>query len=233
MSKKTKSEELEQLAREVVDMNYNDWAKGDDYASLEKRYSEQGRKAMDDTIGKVAARTGGLASSYAAAAGNQAYGDYMSRLEDAARSLYDSQRENAIENYGIATDIYNHQQKEQQEAQAVAQDEIIASLMMGKTPSADLIGKSGRSAEYWDAQLAAMTKTPMITDPEERDRWAETIKNSTVGTIKSNFKRLLGLDEDLAFALLTEWANDKTVTDSGEIEKRQAEFKKIINASEE
>ena len=228
MSKKTKSEELEQLAREVVDMNYNDWAKGDDYASLEKRYSEQGRKAMDDTIGKVAARTGGLASSYAAAAGNQAYGDYMSRLEDAARSLYDSQRENAIENYGIATDIYNHQQKEQQEAQAVAQDEIIASLMMGKTPSTDLIGKSGRSAEYWDAQLAAMNQKEGISDPEKIAAWETRITNATPSTIETYINTLYEIDPALAFTLLTQWANDTTAENP---EERKAKFDEMINST--
>lgn len=228
MSKKTKSEELEQLAREVVDMNYNDWAKGDDYASLEKRYSEQGRKAMDDTIGKVAARTGGLASSYAAAAGNQAYGDYMSRLEDAARSLYDSQRENAIENYGIATDIYNHQQKEQQEAQAVAQDEIIASLMLGKTPSKDLIAESGRSAEYWDAQRAAMNQKEGISDPENIAAWETRIMAATPSTIETYINMLYEKDPALAFTLLTQWANDTTATDS---EERQAKFNEMINST--
>ena len=67
-----KKKRLEDLASEIADMNYTDFTKGEDYASLTKRYSQQGKKAMDDTIGKVAARTGGLASSYATAAGNQA-----------------------------------------------------------------------------------------------------------------------------------------------------------------
>ena len=43
---------------------------------------------MQDTLGQVSARTGGLASSYAASAGNQAYNDYMTKLQDAAQSMY-------------------------------------------------------------------------------------------------------------------------------------------------
>jgi hypothetical protein len=104
-----------QLAQNVINMNYEDFTKGTDYASLAKRYSQQGRKAMEDTIGMVAARTGGLASSYATAAGNQAYNDYMTKLEDAARALYDSQRGDAVENYGIAQGMYDRQYSEWQD----------------------------------------------------------------------------------------------------------------------
>ncbi len=101
--------QTEKLAQNVINMNYTDWTKGTDYASLTKRYSQQGQKAMDNTLGMVAARTGGLASSYATAAGNQAYNDYMTKLEDAARALYDSQRAEAKDNYGIAQGMYDRQ----------------------------------------------------------------------------------------------------------------------------
>ena len=97
------------LGQKVIDMNYTDWTEGDDYKNLAKRYSDQGRAAMDDTTGMLAARTGGLASSYATRAGQQAYGDWMTRLEDAARSLYDNERGDALENYGIASDDYDRQ----------------------------------------------------------------------------------------------------------------------------
>lgn len=97
------------LGQKVIDMDYTDWTKGTDYQDLTKRYSDQGRAAMDDTTGMLAARTGGLASSYATQAGQQVYGDWMTKLEDAARSLYDSQRDDALENYGIASDDYDRQ----------------------------------------------------------------------------------------------------------------------------
>lgn len=98
---------VKRLAAEIADMNYDDFTKGDDYASLAKRYSEQGKKAMDDTIGQVSARTGGLASSYATSAANQAYNGYMEELEDAARALYDSKRQEKIDNLGISQSIWS------------------------------------------------------------------------------------------------------------------------------
>lgn len=103
---------LEDLATEIADMDYSKFTEGEDYASLAKRYSTQGQKAMDDTIGKVAARTGGLASSYATAAGNQAYNDYMGKLEDVARAMYDDQRQEKMEQFNLQKALYDQDYRE-------------------------------------------------------------------------------------------------------------------------
>ena len=116
MAKTNYDERIEKLAEDYVDSNYDSFTKGKDYALLEKRYSDQGRRAMDDTVGQVAARTGGLASSYAASAGQQAYGEYMGRLEDAARGLYDSQQAEKLSKLGVARDMQEHQRSEAERA---------------------------------------------------------------------------------------------------------------------
>jgi hypothetical protein len=113
-----KRQKLEDLASEIADMDYSKFTEGEDYASLTKRYSQQGKKAMDDTIGKVAARTGGLASSYATAAGNQAYSGYMEKLEDAARAMYDDQRQEKIDNFGIYKSLYDQEYQESRDTVA-------------------------------------------------------------------------------------------------------------------
>ena len=106
-------EQVNQLGQDLVDMNYDDWTEGESYESLVKRYQGKGQKAMDDTIGQVAARTGGLASSYAAQAGQQAYGGWMENLENAARSLYDTERQELMDRYNIANDMYQQGVNEQ------------------------------------------------------------------------------------------------------------------------
>lgn len=103
---------LEDLATEIADMDYSKFTEGEDYASLAKRYSTQGKKAMDDTIGKVAARTGGLASSYATAAGNQAYNEHMGKLEDVARAMYDDQRQEKMEQFNLQKALYDQDYNE-------------------------------------------------------------------------------------------------------------------------
>lgn len=71
--------------------NYKDFEYNRDadprYAELAKMYTRNGQRAMSDTLGEISARTGGLASSYAATAGNQAYANYMTELGDKALDL--------------------------------------------------------------------------------------------------------------------------------------------------
>ena len=114
----TSRKKLEDLAGEIADMDYTKFTEGEDYASLAKRYSSQGQKAMDDTVGKVAARTGGLASSYATAAGNQAYNEHMGKLEDVARAMYDDQRQEKIDNFNIRNSLYGQYYDAQRDSEA-------------------------------------------------------------------------------------------------------------------
>ena len=58
-------------------------------------YERNGKRAMQDTLGEISARTGGLASSYAGAVAQETYDNYMAQLADrypelakAAYSMY-------------------------------------------------------------------------------------------------------------------------------------------------
>lgn len=57
------------------------------YQQYADTYTRMGQKAMDDTLGKVSARTGGLASSYATTAAQQTYDGYMAELADKVPEL--------------------------------------------------------------------------------------------------------------------------------------------------
>ncbi len=72
------------------------------YAAYKKEYERLGREAMDDTIARAAAMTGGAASSYAVSAGSAAYARYMDELSDKIPSL----RELAYEKYSDEQDKY-------------------------------------------------------------------------------------------------------------------------------
>ena len=52
------------------------------YQQYKEAYTRDGQRAMQDTLGQVSARTGGLASSYAGSAAQQTYDNYMAALED-------------------------------------------------------------------------------------------------------------------------------------------------------
>ena len=57
------------------------------YQQYARSYTNAGNRAMEDTMGKAAAMTGGLASSYATTAGQQAYNQYMTALADKVPEL--------------------------------------------------------------------------------------------------------------------------------------------------
>lgn len=59
------------------------------YQNYRDQYMQQGRQAMMDTMGQAAALTGGYGSSYASTAGNQAYQQYLTQLNNIVPELYD------------------------------------------------------------------------------------------------------------------------------------------------
>lgn len=83
------------LAQAYLAMNYDDFLKSSQYQALENRYGLQGKNAMQNVLGQVASRTGGLASSYTSQVANQTYNDYMSQLSAAAYDMYRSEANDA------------------------------------------------------------------------------------------------------------------------------------------
>ncbi len=57
------------------------------YLELERAYTKSAQRAMDDTLGKVSARTGGIASSYAGQVAQSTYNDHMDDLSDKVTAL--------------------------------------------------------------------------------------------------------------------------------------------------
>lgn len=96
---------LDELAQAAIDFNYNDWANSDQYKALADRYGYQGNLTMQDVLGQIASRTGGLASSYATTAAQQQYNDYMAQLESVARSQYSDEKNSMLDNATLAQNM--------------------------------------------------------------------------------------------------------------------------------
>lgn len=60
------------------------------YNQYKDQYVSLGKQAMADTIGQATALTGGYGNSYAATAGNQAYQNYLSQLNNVVPELYNN-----------------------------------------------------------------------------------------------------------------------------------------------
>ena len=100
-------EKLNALAKQLTGMNFGDWTQGEQYRSLADRYSDSGRMGMQNVLGQIAARTGGLASSYASTAAQQQYNSYMSQLEQVARQMYDQDRSDILSDATLYRNLVN------------------------------------------------------------------------------------------------------------------------------
>lgn len=84
------------------------------YRTAKDQYLRLGRRAMEDTLGRAAALSGGYASSYAQTQGEQAYADRIARLTellpdyyDRARSAYDRETGALRDALGDALGLYD------------------------------------------------------------------------------------------------------------------------------
>ena len=147
------------------------------YKLYREQYINQGRLAMQDTMGQAAALTGGYGSSYSQAVGQQQYDAYLQKLNsvvpelyELAYSRYQDEGDELKDQYNMymAKDAQDYDRARINYAQLQSQmnaaaDQVKAILEVGGSPSADLVLRSGLSDEYvqtlknYYAQLAAQT----------------------------------------------------------------------------
>lgn len=101
--------EMRALIDQILNSNLADWKQGEQYAALKDQYAANGEMGMNDLLGQVSSRTGGLASSYAASVANQEYNDWMSKLEQAAQEMYQQDRSDKLNNLGVLNDAYSRE----------------------------------------------------------------------------------------------------------------------------
>lgn len=101
--------EMRALIDQILNSNLADWKNGDQYSALRDQYAANGEMGMADLLGQVSSRTGGLASSYAASVANQEYNDWMSKLEQAAREMYQQDRSDKLNSLGMLSDAYDRE----------------------------------------------------------------------------------------------------------------------------
>lgn len=84
------------------------------YQSVRDQYVHQGQRAMEDTMGQAAGLTGGYGSSYSQSVGNQAYNEYLTKLNaqipvlaQQARQAYDAEGQRMLDRYNLAMNAAN------------------------------------------------------------------------------------------------------------------------------
>lgn len=76
-----------------------DYKSDPSYQSYAKQYAREGKRATEDTLAAASAQSGGIASSYALTAANQARNYYASQLSDKIPELYQNAYERYLKEY--------------------------------------------------------------------------------------------------------------------------------------
>ena len=86
----TYTEQIKQLLEEVLGRKGLDYDQSKDpfWRTYKDQYTDMGKQAMRDSMGQAATLTGGYASSYAQAVGQQQYNNYLQQLASRAPELY-------------------------------------------------------------------------------------------------------------------------------------------------
>lgn len=111
------------------------------YQQYKDQYAHLGQQAMQDTMGKAAGLTGGYGSSYGQAVGQQAYNEYLTKLNEIVPSLHAQERQ-AYNDEG--TNLYNQYQLLQGQY-SNAYNHALTMLQMGIMPSDEVLANAGIS----------------------------------------------------------------------------------------
>lgn len=173
------------------------------------RYVQQGRRAMQDTMGKAAELTGGYGNSYAQGTGQAAYGAYLQELSaqapeymNAAFARYQNEGADMLDRYNMTMgleeqaysryqDRLNNYYAEQDRQQKVADtnreyayNTAMLMLQGGKMPSTMLLEAAGISAE--DAETIMAMYTPKKTSSSNSNNNNDKKANSNTTKVYSN-----------------------------------------------
>ena len=86
------------------------------YQMYKDQYTQQGKQAMEDTMGQASALTGGYGSSYGQSVGQQSYQNYLNELNNMIPELrneayqqYVNEGNELLNKYNVTSDAYNRE----------------------------------------------------------------------------------------------------------------------------
>lgn len=129
------------------------------YQFYKDQYINNGKRAMQDTMGQAAGLTGGYGSTYAESAAQQSYNNYLQQLnamvpelEQNAYNRWSNGLSQLQTQYGLTGDYYNQLYAQQQ----ADYQRLLADLQLKILPSEEDMLNAGFSAEeiaYWQKKL--------------------------------------------------------------------------------
>lgn len=182
------------------------------FQQYQKIYTREGQRAMQDTLGKVSARTGGLASSYAVNAAQGANDYYMQQLTDKIPELQK-----------LAYEMYQNEGDTQR-----ANLEMLLALEQGDYAKyADLLVQFNTDRDFgygkflndrnFDYGLSRdQVEDARYTEERDYDRSAQKAQMMAAAGDFSGYKALGYSDMEIA-ALERAYRQDRTATNAGSV----------------
>lgn len=120
------------------------------YQNLKQEYMDNGRMAMEDTMGQAAALTGGYGNTYAQSVGQQQYDAYMRGLNEqipdlynAALDRYTNEGNAMLKDYDLMTDMRDRAASQQD----TNREELLTFIALGYKPTDEEIAAAGLTPE--------------------------------------------------------------------------------------
>ncbi len=124
------------------------------YKQYREQYMNLGRLAMEDTVGKLTALTGGYGNSYAQTAGQQSYEAYLQKLNGVIPDLYDK----AYDRYTAEGEALYKEAVAYENNRKQAYNELESLLESGYTPTDAELGAAGMTRAQANAIAGAVQK---------------------------------------------------------------------------
>ena len=179
------------------------------YQAAKQTAVEQGRRAMEDTLGKTAGLSGGYASSYAQSVGTQAYDRQISKLRellpdyyDRARANYDRKTDALQDTLSTALGLYDKDYQSWLDRQSALEREAEAAEskrrwdIEAERKQSQWEAETAESRRRWDIEADRKQNQWEAEAAESKRRWeAETAESKRRWDAETNEKQLQWLSE--------------------------------------
>lgn len=162
------------------------------------RYLKQGRRAMEDAMGRAADLTGGYGSSYGQLVGQQAYAEAMEQLRallpelyDRAKDEYDAQTRAIYDRLGALTGMYDLDYRTYQDKLARLEKENALALQLQKQAQSqeNWQTKFDQSQANWQAKFDQTQANWQAKFDQSKQQWADRLDRWTQEQARSDADR--------------------------------------------
>ena len=176
------SGQLQDLYNQIVNRDKFSYDVNSDalYQQYKDQYVQQGKMAMQDTMGQAAALTGGYGSSYAQGVGQQAYQGYLQQLNDRVPELYDralaqynQKGQDMLNQYAMLGDMADDEYMKYRDSMSdyynrldMARQDVDTAYNRGYTSNRDAIDD-----ERYDTQWSHQLDREAIEDQRYGEQW--------------------------------------------------------------